>query len=57
MMKFIHNIFVTVFVLIYNLIILGGTTYLVFWKNQTGWLYLLAMLFILSLRIKKEVEN
>jgi len=31
--------------LLYNVFIIGGTAYLVFWKGQSGWWFILAMIF------------
>lgn len=35
-----------VFMLIFDLTVLAGCCYLVFWRNQTGWLFLLVLLLI-----------
>lgn len=49
--------------MIYVLVILAGCTYLVFWKDQSGWLYLLAILLmgLWSCRMwsgeKKDADN
>jgi hypothetical protein len=36
----------TLIAAIWTLTIIGGCTYLVFWKDASGWWYLLAMLFL-----------
>lgn len=33
--------------ILYNVVILAGTSYLVFWRNASGWWFLLAILLLL----------
>lgn len=42
----IYDALDSILVVFYVLFILSGTTYLVFWRDASGWWYLLALLFI-----------
>lgn len=43
-----------VVILLYNLLLLAGVSYLVFWHNASAWLYVLALLFGASWKSDQE---
>lgn len=41
-------------VLVWNLVLICGTSYLVFWKGISGWWFVLAMLLIAGVNIPRK---
>ena len=44
------------FILVYNITLLAGASYLVYYKDGSGWLYVLALCFGASWHSEKEKE-
>lgn len=44
-------------VVVYNLILVGGASYLVYYKDASAWLYLIALIFAAGWKDKKEETN
>jgi hypothetical protein len=43
-----ESVILNILAMIWNAFVLAGTTYVVFWKNQSGWWFLLAVILIVS---------
>ena len=49
-----NRILEVLIVVVYNLALLAGASYLVYYKDASAWLYLLALLFAASWKNNKE---
>ena len=44
---------VTAVALLYNLALVAGTAYLVFWRGESAWCFLLTLLFMANVRSRR----
>lgn len=56
-MKYVNCIIVSLLVLAYDAFIIGGCAYLVFWKEHSGWWFLLAVVLLESVETNDDAKE